>query len=92
MAQANLNIRIDEDVKKQGEELFANLGMSMTTAINVFLRQAIRKGGIPFEISMSDGFYNEFNQKRLDKAIADLKAGKGKQHELIEVDDDKDLA
>jgi len=49
MAQANLNIRIDEDVKKQGEELFAGLGMNMTTAINVFLRQAIRKGGIPFE-------------------------------------------
>ena len=89
MAQANLNIRIDEDVKKQGEELFAGLGMNMTTAINVFLRQAIRKGGIPFEISMrDDGFYNEFNQKRLRKAIADLKAGKGKQHELIEIDDD----
>jgi DNA-damage-inducible protein J len=89
MAQSNLNIRIDEDVKKQSEELFADLGMNMTTAINVFLRQSIRKRGIPFEISaFSDGFYNEFNQKRLDKAIADLKAGKGKQHELIEADGD----
>lgn len=89
MAQANLNIRVDEDVKKQGEELFASLGMNMTTAVNVFLRQAIRKGGIPFEVTTrSDGFYNEHNVKRLNKAIADLKAGKGTQHELIETDND----
>lgn len=89
MAQTSLNIRIDEDVKKQGEALFAELGMNMTTAINVFLRQAIRAGGIPFDVNTrADGFFNEYNQKRLDKAIADIEAGKGKRHELIEVDDD----
>lgn len=87
MAQANLNIRIDEDVKKQSEELFENLGMNMTTAINVFLRQAIRKRGIPFEITMpDDGLPKDFDRARLRRAIAGLKAGKGKQHELIEAD------
>ena len=36
MAQTNLNVRVDKDVKQQAEELFADLGMNMTTAINVF--------------------------------------------------------
>ena len=67
MAQTNLNIRVDEDIKKQADELFAGLGMNMTTAINVFLRQALRKGGVPFEIV--DPFYGEYNQRRLRDTI-----------------------
>ena len=63
MAQTNLNIRVDEEVKKQADALFAGLGMNMTTAINVFLRQALRKGGVPFEVV--DPFYSEANQRRL---------------------------
>ncbi|MFI3175277.1 MAG: type II toxin-antitoxin system RelB/DinJ family antitoxin [Bacillota bacterium] len=47
---ANMNIRMDETVKKQAEELFSDLGMNMTTAINIFLKQAIRENKIPFEI------------------------------------------
>jgi len=42
---------MDTDLKKQAEELFADLGMNMTVAINIFLRQAVRNQGIPFEIS-----------------------------------------
>ena len=85
MAQSNLNISIDEDVKRQSEALFADLGMNMSTAINVFLRQAIRKRGIPFEIVMpDDGLPKEFDRSRLRRAIADIKNGNGKPHELIE--------
>ena len=46
----NLNIRIDKDIKEMSEKLFEELGLNMTTAINIFLRQAIRVNGIPFEI------------------------------------------
>ena len=89
MAQTNLNIRVDEDIKKQAEELFAELGMNMTTAINVFLRQVIRERGIPFYITnIDDGLPKEFNRQRLRKAIAQLNAGKGTIHELIEVEDE----
>lgn len=45
-----INIRVDEDVKKQANDLFEDLGLDMSTAMNMFLRQAIRYGGIPFEI------------------------------------------
>ena len=46
----NLNIRIDKNVKESSEKVFDELGLNMTTAINMFLRQVIRVGGIPFEI------------------------------------------
>ena len=46
----NLNIRIDIDIKEMSEKLFEELGLNMPTAINMFLRQAIRVNGIPFEI------------------------------------------
>jgi DNA-damage-inducible protein J len=46
----NLNIRIDKNIKETSERVFEDLGLNMTTAINMFLRQVIRVNGIPFEI------------------------------------------
>ena len=46
----SVNLRIDKELKKQAETLFSSLGMNMTTAINVFLKQAVRSQGIPFRI------------------------------------------
>ena len=51
MANVNITIRMDEDLKKTADELFDELGMSFTTAINVFVRQALREGRIPFEVT-----------------------------------------
>ncbi|MCL1851847.1 MAG: type II toxin-antitoxin system RelB/DinJ family antitoxin [Peptococcaceae bacterium] len=47
----NVSIRMDVQLKKQAEELFSDLGLNMTTAMTMFLRQAVRRQGIPFEIS-----------------------------------------
>lgn len=47
-----INIRVDENVKKQATELFEELGLDMSTALNLFLRQAVHYGGIPFEIKI----------------------------------------
>ena len=49
----NLTIRIDKELKEQAEQLFSELGMNMTTAFTVFVRQAVRQGKIPFEISIN---------------------------------------
>jgi DNA-damage-inducible protein J len=49
----NINIRMDAELKKQAEQLFNELGMNMTTAFNIFLRQSVRQGKIPFEISLN---------------------------------------
>jgi len=52
MATTNLNIRIDADLKKQAEEIFNELGLNMSTALTVFLRQTVRSNGIPFEMRL----------------------------------------
>ena len=48
----NLSVRMDSDIKKQCETLYGELGMNLTTAINVFLRQSLRVGGFPFEVKL----------------------------------------
>ena len=53
MAGTNLNIRTDSDVKAAAEAIFEELGMNMTTAVNIFLRQTIRENGIPFELKLT---------------------------------------
>ncbi len=48
----NISIRLDVELKKQAERLFSELGMNMTTAFNIFLRQAVRQQRIPFDIAL----------------------------------------
>ena len=50
--QTNLNIRTDAEVKAAAEQIFEALGLNMSTAVNIFLRQAIRQGGLPFEVRL----------------------------------------
>ncbi|WP_026043440.1 type II toxin-antitoxin system RelB/DinJ family antitoxin [Treponema primitia] len=77
MAQININIRMDEGLKKQAESLFSELGMTISTAFNVFVRQAVRQRKIPFEISAeSDPFYSESNMKVLLQSIKEADEGK----------------
>lgn len=52
MASTNFSVRMDSDIKKQCEELYGELGMNLTTAINVFLRQSLRVGGFPFAVRL----------------------------------------
>ncbi len=53
MESTNLNIRTDKEVKAQAEQIFEALGLNMTSAVNVFLRQVIRERGIPFEVKLN---------------------------------------
>ena len=50
--QTNLNIRTDAEVKTAAEQIFDALGLNLSTAVNIFLRQAIRQGGLPFEVKL----------------------------------------
>jgi DNA-damage-inducible protein J len=80
----NVTIRLDKEVKEQAERMFSDFGMNLSTAFNIFARQSLRQGKIPFEIY--DPFYSEKNQARLAKSIAGAEAGKVTVHELIEAD------
>ncbi|MCM1057631.1 MAG: type II toxin-antitoxin system RelB/DinJ family antitoxin [Firmicutes bacterium] len=88
MAQTTMvNFRMDSNTKKEVEEIFANMGLSMTAAINVFLNKVRMERRIPFEITADpDPFYSESNIKHLESIIADIDAGKAHfaEHDLIE--------
>ena len=49
----NINIQMDSDLKAQADALFGELGMDLSTAFNIFVRQALREGRIPFNISLN---------------------------------------
>lgn len=83
MAQTNINIRIDEKLKKEFDKFCSDVGMSMTTAFCIFAKKTVKEQKIPFEIT-ADPFYSTENIKRLEKAINDLNNGKGSKHEIME--------
>lgn len=87
MSQTNINIRIDEELKKQFDKFCSDIGMTMTTAFCIFAKKAVKEQRIPFEIS-ADPFYSTANMERLEKAIKDAENGKLTVHELIEVEDE----
>jgi DNA-damage-inducible protein J len=69
----NLSIRMERALKEQAESLFSELGMNMTTALNIFVRQSVRQGKIPFEISL-----NRPNAETVAalREISDMRSGK----------------
>lgn len=71
----NLNIRIDRELKERAEAVFGEMGMSMTTAFNIFVRQTLRQGKIPFEI-YADPFYSEANMHALRNSVKQAEQGK----------------
>jgi len=85
MAQAMVNFRMDEELKKNMEQTCQELGMSMTTAFTIFAKKVTREKRIPFEIS-ADPFYSERNMRYLEKVISDIEAGHSTlvEHDLIE--------
>jgi DNA-damage-inducible protein J len=51
MSTVNVTFRVDDELKKQADDLFSDLGMSLSTAFNIFLRQSVREQQIPFTVS-----------------------------------------
>jgi len=86
MAQTNLTIRIDEGIKREAEILFNRIGLNMSSAINVFFRQAIREQAIPFELKAYDDYFNEHNMKRILHSIEQAKAGQVVTKTLAELE------
>lgn len=74
---AQVNIRIDDNLKEKAENLFEELGLNMSTAFNIFIRQSIRQGGIPFEITTQvDPFSSESNMKILLQSLKEADEGR----------------
>jgi DNA-damage-inducible protein J len=89
MAQATITARVDEHDKIDFDAFCSDVGLNTSTAINLFVKAVLREKRIPFEIMQNpDPFYSTSNQAYVMKSVNELKAGKGKVHELIEVEDE----
>lgn len=86
MAQTLVNIRMDEELKKNMEQICQELGMNMTTAFTIFARKMSRERRIPFEVSI-DPFYSDSNMEHLRRGVEALNSGKGVEHDIVEVDE-----
>lgn len=70
----NLNIRTDKDIKEKADIIFSELGLNMTSAINMFLRATIRENGIPFNLKLDSPndetkkAFDEFNEMKSNKS------------------------
>jgi DNA-damage-inducible protein J len=89
MPLATITARIDEHDKIDFDTFCSDVGLNTSTAINLFVKAVLREKRIPFDIVQNiDPFYSASNQAYVMKSINELKAGKGKAHELIEVKDE----
>lgn len=85
MATTMINIRMEEELKKNMELICQELGMNMTTAFTIFARKMCREQRIPFEVSV-DPFFSKSNIEHLRRGVEAMNEGKGIEHEIIEVD------
>ena len=87
---ATITLRIEDEEKKRLDAALANIGMNITTFYGIYTKKFLTELRIPFEISVNEPkepFFSDENQKHLQAAINRLESGKGKEHELIEVDE-----
>lgn len=85
MTAVSTNIKLDPIVKQEAQALFSELGMNLSTAVNIFLKQAIRERSIPFHIG--DPFYSKANQEYLTRVTREIDSGYAKltSHDIVEV-------
>jgi addiction module antitoxin, RelB/DinJ family len=73
---AQVNLRIDDNLKAQGEMLFEALGLSMSDAVSVFISQAVREGGIPFALTTRTAHVPNAETLAAMQEIEDMRNGK----------------
>lgn len=82
---AKITLQVDDDVKRDAERTLDDIGLSLSAAVNVFLKAVARENGIPFSLT-ADPFYSRENIAELERRVSDIRTGKSHltPHELIE--------
>ena len=83
---AQIRMRVDDAVKAKAERACEALGLTLTTAINIYLVKLGNEMRIPFEVAV-DPFYRLENQAVLMRSIRQLEEGRAKKHDLVEADE-----
>lgn len=80
MSKTSMSIRLDSEVKEQAQQVFNYLGMDMTTAINIFLRQAIQYQGLPFDVKIDEN-------RKLLQVVTDVEQNRNMSRSFESVSD-----
>ena len=80
MSKSSMSIRLDSEVKEQAQQVFSHLGMDMTTAINIFLRQAIQYQGLPFDVKIDEN-------RKLLQVVTDVEQNRNMSRSFESVSD-----
>ena len=80
MSKTSMSIRLESEVKEQAQQVFNSLGMDMTTAINIFLRQAIQYQGLPFDVRLDES-------RKLMEVLGDLDQNRNMSQSFVSVSD-----
>jgi len=75
MANTHIHVRIDGDIKEQAQQIFSDIGLDISTAVNIFIKQVVRNRSFPF-LPSADPFYCDSNMAHLMKVKADADAGR----------------
>jgi DNA-damage-inducible protein J len=86
MSTKPINFRVDEELKTKAEVILAEMGLNMSSALNIFLQQMVNKRALPFAVEAADPFYSKINQELLESRLANYKNNEKVERELIEVD------
>ena len=86
MSTKPINFRVEEDLKEKAEALLADMGLTMSSAVSLFLKQMVNKQAIPFDIEASDPFYSQANQAELQRRLDNYDSDNKVSRDLIEVD------
>ena len=80
MSKTSMSIRLDSEVKEQAQQVFNHLGMDMTTAINIFLRQALQYQGLPFDVKIDEN-------RKLLQVVTDVEQNRNMSRSFESVSD-----
>lgn len=84
--KVSISIKTNSADKKKAIELFDNLGLNLSTAINIFIKKSIAEGGLPFEVK--DPFYSDANQAELNRRFKEVTDNKNlHSHQLLDDED-----
>lgn len=86
MTTKSISFRVDEELKNEADLVLEEIGLSMTAALTLYLKQIVNRREIPFKLEAKDPFYSEENQLILQQRILEYERGKAKKHDLIEAD------
>lgn len=81
---STITVRVDSSLKAEADIICNEMGLSISSAVTIFIKRLVSERAIPFRVAAPDHFYSEENRRHLNAAIERMNHSHGKEHELID--------